>query len=168
MNVSDNSSKLGFILLAPEGRDSNHFYPSPDNTGPGWDNWYRQFNQSPVTIKKQTYPENVDAATIDHFMAQVLAGNMVDTNRIYLSGWSNGLCVWPRAAGDRRDRRVLGAQSISGVQRSVSADTRDREADQRQCTWRRVIRAARPRHEDSDERTSPPSRAWCWRARSEL
>jgi predicted esterase len=89
-NVSDDSSKLGFILLAPEGRDTDHFYPSPDNTGPGWDNWYRQFSQSPVTIKKQTYPENVDAATIDHFMAQVLSSNTVDTNRIYLSGWSNG------------------------------------------------------------------------------
>ena len=89
-NVSDDSSKLGFILLAPEGRDTTHFYPSPDNTGPGWDNWYRQFHQGSVTIKKQTYPENVDAATIDHFMAQVISSKMVDTNRIYLSGWSNG------------------------------------------------------------------------------
>ena len=89
-NVSDDSSKLGFILLAPEGRDTTHFYPSPDNTGPGWDNWYRQFNQGPVTVKMHTYPENVDASTIDHFMAQVVGSNMVDTNRIYLSGWSNG------------------------------------------------------------------------------
>lgn len=89
-NVSDDSSKLGFILLAPEGRDTNHFYPSPDNTGPGWDNWYRQFHQGAVSVGGHTYPENVDAATIDHFTAQVLAGHMVDTNRVYLSGWSNG------------------------------------------------------------------------------
>jgi len=89
-NVSDDSSKLGFILLAPEGRDTDHFYPSPDNVGPGWDNWYRQFGTGPVTIKKTTYAENVDAATIDHFMAQVVGTRMVDTNRIYLSGWSNG------------------------------------------------------------------------------
>ncbi|HLX37163.1 MAG TPA: PHB depolymerase family esterase, partial [Candidatus Binataceae bacterium] len=89
-NVSGNSSKLGFILLAPEGRDTDHFYPSPDNVGPGWDNWYRQFSKGPVTVKGTTYPENVDAATIDHFMAQVIGTNMVDTNRVYLSGWSNG------------------------------------------------------------------------------
>lgn len=89
-NVSDNSSKLGFILLAPEGRDTDHFYPSPDNTGPGWDNWYRQFHQGSVTIRGTTYPENVDAATIDHFTAQVIGNGTVDTNRVYLTGWSNG------------------------------------------------------------------------------
>jgi poly(3-hydroxybutyrate) depolymerase len=89
-NISDDSSKPGFILLAPEGRDTTHFYPSPDDTGPGWDNWYRQFHQWPVTIGGHTYPENVDAATIDHFTSQVLGSKMVDTNRVYLSGWSNG------------------------------------------------------------------------------
>jgi len=89
-NVSDDSSKLGFILLAPEGRDTTHLYPSPDDSGPGWDNWYRQFHPGAVTIGSQTYPENVDAATIDHFTAQVLGGKMVDTKRVYLSGWSNG------------------------------------------------------------------------------
>jgi dienelactone hydrolase len=89
-NVSDDSSKLGFILLAPEGRDTTHYYPSPDNTGPGWDNWYRQFNPGPAKVGNVTYPENVDAATIDHFTAAVLAENIVDTNRVYLTGWSNG------------------------------------------------------------------------------
>src|SRR6202011_467894 len=50
----------------------------------------RQFHQGDVTVGGHTYHENVDAATIDHFRAQVLAGKMVDTNRVYLSGWSNG------------------------------------------------------------------------------
>jgi dienelactone hydrolase len=89
-NVSDNSAKLGFILLAPEGRDTAHFYPSPDDTGPGWDNWYRQLHAGNVSAGGTTYKENVDAATIDHFMAQVLDTHTVDTNRIYLTGWSNG------------------------------------------------------------------------------
>ena len=43
-NVSDDSSRPGFILLAPQGRNTVHYYPPPDHTGSGWDNWYRQFN----------------------------------------------------------------------------------------------------------------------------
>lgn len=92
-NVSDNSSKLGFILLAPEGRDTTHFYPAPDDSGPGWDNWYRQFTPGTVTVGGTSYPENVDAATIDHFMAQVLGTGVVDRNRVYISGWSNGAAM---------------------------------------------------------------------------
>jgi predicted esterase len=92
-NLSDNSSMLGYILLAPEGRDTAHFYPSPDDTGPGWDNWYRQFGTGTITIGGTSYPENVDAATIDHFIAQVIGTGIVDTNRVYISGWSNGAAM---------------------------------------------------------------------------
>ena len=67
-NVSDDPSRPGFILLAPQGRNTTHYYPPPDRTGTGWDNWYRQFNpQGAVTVAGKTYAENVDAATIDHF-----------------------------------------------------------------------------------------------------
>ena len=93
-NVTDNSSKLGFIALAPEGRDTTHFYPDGDASGPGWDNWYRQFNPSgDVQVKSVTYKENVDAATIDHFIAAEVATGKVDTNRIYVTGWSNGAAM---------------------------------------------------------------------------
>ncbi len=90
-NVSDDPARPGFILLAPQGRNTTHYYLPPDRTGTGWDNWYRQLNPSgAVTAVGKSYPENVDAATIDHFIAAVEATGKVDRRRIYVTGWSNG------------------------------------------------------------------------------
>ena len=84
----------GFILLTPQGRYTAHFYPGIDSHGFGWDNWYRQLNPAGnQTIDGTTYPENIDATTIDHFVAQVVASGKVDTGRIYLMGWSNGAAM---------------------------------------------------------------------------
>jgi hypothetical protein len=80
----------GFVVLTPEGRDTTHFYPAPDNQGPGWDNWYRQFSPGTVKVGGQSYPENVDAATIDHFISVVQATGTVLTDKTFVSGWSNG------------------------------------------------------------------------------
>jgi hypothetical protein len=87
-DLSGNPSRPGFIVLAPEGRDTTHYYPTADAVGPGWDNWYRQFNPTITTP-----PENVDAATIDHFIASMITTGIVDQNRIFLSGWSNGAAM---------------------------------------------------------------------------
>src|SRR5215469_7053262 len=87
-DLSDDPSRPGFIVLAPEGRDTTHYYPTADAVGPGWDNWYRQF--SPAITSPH---ENVDAATIDHFIAAVIATGVIDERRIYLSGWSNGAAM---------------------------------------------------------------------------
>ncbi len=92
-NLNDNPASPGFILLAPEGRNITHLYGPPgttDSQGPGWDNWYRQLSPAGVTIDGTTYVENVDAASIDQFIAQEVATGMVDTKRIFLTGWSNG------------------------------------------------------------------------------
>jgi dienelactone hydrolase len=84
----------GFILLAPEGRNTEHYYAWPDNSGKGWDNWYRQFSpEGDVTMNGQLYRENVDAATIDHFIAAEEASGKIDPKRIYVSGWSNGAAM---------------------------------------------------------------------------
>jgi hypothetical protein len=80
----------GFVVLTPEGRDTTHFYPAPDNQGPGWDNWYRQFSPGTVNVSGQSFPETVDAATIDHFIAAVQATGTVLTDKTFVSGWSNG------------------------------------------------------------------------------
>jgi hypothetical protein len=93
-NVSDDPTKPGFILLAPEGRNTTHFYPSFDSTGAGWDNWYRQLSPSgDVSVGGTLYRENVDAATIDHFIADEQSTGKVDSNRIFITGWSNGAAM---------------------------------------------------------------------------
>ncbi len=86
--------RRGFIVLEPTGRKTTHYYPFPDQKGVGWDNWYRQLNPTgDVTVGGTTYKENVDAAAIDHFIAQQTATGKVDTRRIYLTGWSNGAAM---------------------------------------------------------------------------
>jgi predicted esterase len=86
--------KPGFILLAPEGRYTSHFYPGLDSNGLGWDNWYRQLNPAgDVTVAGAVYHENQDAAAIDHFVTDIVASGKVDRNRIYVMGWSNGAAM---------------------------------------------------------------------------
>jgi predicted esterase len=82
-NLSDDPAKSGFLMLLVAGRDTQHYYPLPDDTGLGWDNWYRNVDRSSPTL-------NVDVATIDHFIAAVKARGIVDPKRVFLSGWSNG------------------------------------------------------------------------------
>ncbi len=89
-DLSGDPARRGFIVLAPQGRDTHHYYARPDASGLGWDNWYRQMNPADVTIEAHTYPENVDAAAIDHFIAEQVATGKVDRERIFLTGWSNG------------------------------------------------------------------------------
>jgi predicted esterase len=86
--------KPGFILIAPEGRYTSHYYPGFDSNAMGWDNWYRQLSPSgDVTIAGTTYKENVDATAVDHFIQDEIATGEVDGSRIYLTGWSNGAAM---------------------------------------------------------------------------
>jgi dienelactone hydrolase len=89
-----NGAGPGYIVLVPQGRDTTHRYPWPDDHGVGWDNWYRQLDPAgDVKIGNTVYPENVDAATIDHFVAETAHVGDVDTRRIYVTGWSNGAAM---------------------------------------------------------------------------
>jgi predicted esterase len=84
----------GFYLLAPEGRETSHYYTAPDDKGLGWDTWYRQLTPAgDVTVGGTTYRENVDAAAIDHFIDVVTSSRKVDENRVYVTGWSNGAAM---------------------------------------------------------------------------
>lgn len=85
-DLTGDPARRGFALLLPAGRDTEHFYPFPDNRGLGWDNWYRNFERGTPAL-------NVDVATIDHFIAAAKAATPVDPKRVYLSGWSNGAAM---------------------------------------------------------------------------
>lgn len=82
-DLSGDPQRPGFILLLPAGRDTEHYYPSVDATGLGWDNWYRNLDRGSPNL-------NVDVATLDHFIAEAVDRGNVDPQRIYMSGWSNG------------------------------------------------------------------------------
>jgi dienelactone hydrolase len=84
----------GFILLAPQGRYTTHLYPGYDSNALGWDNWYRQLSPAgAVGAGGATYDENADAASIDHFVDEMIAKGKVDRQRIYVTGWSNGAAM---------------------------------------------------------------------------
>jgi len=92
--LGGSSAGSGYVVLAPQGRNTAHYYPWPDNRGVGWDNWYRQLSPAgAVKIGKAVYPENVDAAAIDHFIAEAARTGKVDTRHIYVTGWSNGAAM---------------------------------------------------------------------------
>ncbi len=81
--LSDNGKVRGFFLLAPEGRRADPWKseePEGPKTGKGmhWDEWFRDPSR------------NLDALAIDHFLDQMVESGQVDTNRIYIFGWSNG------------------------------------------------------------------------------
>ena len=93
-SLSGEHGDPGYIVLAPQGRNTAHYYQWPDDRGMGWDNWYRQLSAAGnVKVGKTVYPENVDAATIDHFIAAAARTGRVDTRRIYVTGWSNGAAM---------------------------------------------------------------------------
>lgn len=120
-NLNDNSARPGFILLAPEGRNTTHSYPAPDDQGPGWDNWYRELSPAgDVNLNGTLYRENVDAATIDHFMRQIVGMKIVDTNRIYVSGWSNGAAMGYLYGLSRPGIAAVGVYSAPNPFRALS------------------------------------------------
>jgi len=89
-DLTGDPNRPGFILLAPQGRNTTHFYPFPDDTGPGWDNWYRNTQAGLEFGLPEAQAENVDVAAIDHYIEEIIAQGHVDTSRIFLTGWSNG------------------------------------------------------------------------------
>ena len=92
-DLTGDPASPGFLLLEPAGRVvDDRYYPFPDNAdSPGWDNWDRQMWPGGTrTVNGTAYPENVDATSFDHYIAEVVASNLVDPSRIYLMGWSNG------------------------------------------------------------------------------
>ena len=82
-NLSGDPARPGFVLLMPLGRNIQQFLPFPLNTGVGWDHWYRNTDRGSPYL-------NPDFATIDHYIAAVKQKGIVDSSRVYVTGWSEG------------------------------------------------------------------------------
>jgi predicted peptidase len=78
--LSGDATVKGFIVLSPEARRAKAWPGTKGATQTGfrWDEWYRDRES------------NLDAAAIDHFLDETVATNLVDEQRIYVFGWSNG------------------------------------------------------------------------------
>jgi len=85
-DLTGDPARPGFILLVPIGRNTHHYYPFPDEYAPGWDNWHRNLDRNSPFL-------NLDVAAIDQFIAMVKARGIVDANRQYMTGWSNGAAL---------------------------------------------------------------------------
>lgn len=83
---NEDSSRLGFSYILPAGRNTVHQYPFPDNTGLGWDNWYRNVDRSSPGL-------NIDVDFIDKTIAYAKANTPVDPRRVFMTGWSNGAAM---------------------------------------------------------------------------
>lgn len=82
-DLTGDPQRQGYIVLLPQGRIIDQFLPFPLNTGIGWDHWYRNMDRNSPYL-------NVDVASIDHFIAEVKGRGIVDENRVFVSGWSEG------------------------------------------------------------------------------
>ncbi len=82
-DLTGDAQRPGFTLLMPIGRNTHHFYPYPDDYALGFDNWYRNLDRSSPYL-------SVDVAAIDAFIQQVKDRGIVDDDRLYITGWSNG------------------------------------------------------------------------------
>ena len=94
-NVSDDPASPGFIIVAVQARKlaPPNLIPSPYNNTIQWEagTGYRQFSpEGDVTVGATVYPESADAVAIDMFIAQEAATGKVNSNRIYVMGWSSG------------------------------------------------------------------------------
>lgn len=83
---NEDPSLVGFSYILPLGRNTEHFYPVPDNVGVGWDNWYRNLDRSSEDL-------NVDVDFLDKAIAYAKKSAPVDERRVFMSGWSNGAAM---------------------------------------------------------------------------
>ena len=79
-DLTGDVSAPGFVLLAIQGRNLR-FPTAAPRDGHHHDFYYRDLN-SPST--------NPDIANVDTFIDSIVEEGIIDTNRIYVMGWSNG------------------------------------------------------------------------------
>jgi len=80
VDLTGDTDRPGFILVAPQGRNL-HWPTIHHQDGAKHDTFFRD-PSSPAS--------NRDIAYYDHLIDTLVAEGVVDTDRIYISGWSNG------------------------------------------------------------------------------
>ena len=111
-DLTSDPAHRGFILLAPSGRITDHFYPAPNNQNTvGWDVWYRQFQPGSRTVNGVSYAPNADFAALDHYINEQVVSGKVDPDRIYVLGWSNGAALALEYGQNRANIAAVGMYS---------------------------------------------------------
>lgn len=76
-NLTDDPDRPGFVLIALQSRNL-HWPTKNPQSGAKFDSYHRDFNTNP------------DVEYLDKVIDQTVASGLVDPERIYLMGWSNG------------------------------------------------------------------------------
>jgi poly(3-hydroxybutyrate) depolymerase len=106
------AGQLGFVLASMQGR--NLFLSwEPNFSGSHHDQWYRDLG-SPSC--------NPDIRSLDHLIDALVAKGIVDKQRIYLSGWSNGAFMAAEYGIARHTVPTPGGNRIAAVAAYAGAD----------------------------------------------
>jgi len=105
-------SRPGFILVSVQGRNL-HWPTLDDRDGAHHDNFFRDLG-SPSA--------NPDVANVDAIIDGLVADGVVDTDRIYIAGWSNGGFFAQLYGIARHQRPTPGGNRIAAVFAYTAAD----------------------------------------------
>ena len=126
--------KPGFIVLAPEGRYTSHYYPGLDSNAMGWDNWYRQLSPGRCDCRRDHIQGECRRRrrSIISFQDEIATGEVdavahLSDRMVQWRGDGDAVCVEPSI--DRGRCGLFGAQSVRRIQRSMSANAGAASAD---------------------------------------
>ena len=101
-DLSGDPARPGFILLSVQGRNL-HWVTEGNQDGSKHDAFYRDLSG------------NRDVAFVDHLIDQRVAEGVVDPDRIYLTGWSNGARFAAFYGIGRRGTATAGGHRVAAV-----------------------------------------------------
>ncbi|HLE12990.1 MAG: hypothetical protein A2504_17755 [Bdellovibrionales bacterium RIFOXYD12_FULL_39_22] len=101
-NLSGDSSRKGIILVSTQGRNL-HWPTASTEEGSKHDSYHRNL------------ATNRDVAFVDHIIDTLVAEGVVDPNRIYLTGWSNGARFATFYGISRHQTATAGGNKVAAV-----------------------------------------------------
>lgn len=104
-DLSGDPARPGFIMVAPQGRNL-HWPTTSAQDGSKHDTFHRDFGAPSA---------NPDIAYYDQLVDSLVAEGVVDPDRIYITGWSNGARFAAMYAIARHDTATPGGNNIAAV-----------------------------------------------------